>query len=712
MKAIIMAGGEGTRLRPITCTMPKPAVPICDKAVIIHIIELLEKNGIDEIAVTLKYLPSEIKKIIGSALAQGKVKTDIKFCIETSPLGTAGSVKNCIRECYNNSDEDYLIISGDAMTDINIRDMIDFHKEKQSMATIAVRAVEEPTEFGVVLTNDKSMITGFIEKPAFSEAVSNLANTGIYIVSSELMDLCSEEGPCDFAKDIFTKIPDLSKNLAAYSTEAFWCDIGDINSYRKVNLQYSIKHNQSYIGENCNISNDATIINSVINHGCTIEAGSVIENSVIMANSFIGKNCKIRNSVICSGVILKDAINAEETTIGEKTTVNNCVTIKKGTKIWDNINILPESIISGIVRSSAGSSESSVGSYSPETILRLGRAFGTFLGRNASVAVCSDGSGSSEMIAAGFQAALASVGISVKTLEAVPLPVVRWICRSGICDGAVHVTEKKDNSIHFLNGFGDDLCKNERRKFKALFDSEDFATVSRHSIPAFEELTNPEDYYIASLMDIFKCPHKNLNYIGRKFTLSQRYAVAAYLTIKMYKDAPVFLPAFDSLAAEKIAFKYDRYTIKCSCKPGDIMAEMEKFMHIDGVYAQYLMFFDDLAFDLALCCIDCYIGEENDIETENLIKTPIFRSEWEIPVKNNKKNTNKAEIIKKFTNSEIAKNGYEINDGIHIYGSDSAARVCAEEEKQAFHVYVESLSEEQGKELAFDILKTLENLLT
>jgi len=142
------------------------------------------------------------------------------------------------------------------------------------------------------------------------------------------------------------------------------------------------------------------------------------------------------------------------------------------------------------------------------------------------------------------------------------------------------------------------------------------------------------------------------------------------------------------------------------------MAEMEKFMHIDGVYAQYLMLFDDLAFDLALCCIDSFINEEKDIETENLIKIPVFRSEWEIPIKKDPAKCNKAEIIKKFTNSKIAENGYEINDGIRIHTPDFAARVCAEDEKQAFHVYVESLSEEYGKEIAFDILKTLENLLT
>ncbi|MBO5147571.1 MAG: hypothetical protein J6C24_02770, partial [Clostridia bacterium] len=144
---------------------------------------------------------------------------------------------------------------------------------------------------------------------------------------------------------------------------------------------------------------------------------------------------------------------------------------------------MSESIINGTVKvsdrytSNVIGSFTSVGSYTPEMILRIGRAFGTFCGQNASVLVCHDGSGSSSMIAAGFQASLASVGIAVKTVDSTPLPVVRWICRSGICDGAVHITENKDNHVHLLNGFGDDLCKNERRKLKSIYDIEDFTTV-------------------------------------------------------------------------------------------------------------------------------------------------------------------------------------------------------------------------------------------
>jgi nucleotidyl transferase len=699
MKAIIMAGGEGTRLRPITCKMPKPAVPVKDKPMILHIIDLLEKNGIYDIAITLKYLPGEIKKIVESAISRGDVKADIKFCTETAPLGTAGSVKNCIAECYENSEEDFLIISGDAMTDINLREMIDFHKNFGKMATIAVKTVEVPTEFGVVLTNKENMVTGFIEKPVWSEAVSNLVNTGIYIITSELMEQCPSGISCDFAKDIFTKVPDLSKNIAAYQTNAFWCDIGDIQSYRRVNLK-----DGGFIGENCNISGEAEIQNSVICHGCSIGAGTVVIDSVIMPNTVIGKHCKISESVLCPSISVDDGVIAEDAVIGEKSTIGRSALINKGTKIWDNANILPESIIHGVIREYGGSASS----YSPEMVLRLGCTFGTFLGHHASVVICADGSGSSCMISAGLQAALASVGILVKILETVPMPVVRWICRSGICDGAIYVSDNGETHIHFLNKFGDDLSKNERRKLKSIYDMEDFARVERNSIPVFEELSSPEDYYISALLDIFKCPHKNLNYIGRRFTKSQRYAAAAYITIKMFPDAPIFLAASESMAAEKIAEKFDRYVIRCGGKIGDIMSEMEKFMHIDGVYAEYLMFFDDLAFDLGLCCIDGFISGEFDAEIENLIRIPVYRSEAEISCKN----ANKADIIRKFVNSDLTRRGFEINDGICIRDDDYSARICADDDRQAFHVYVESMSEEYGKDIAGEILKTLENLLT
>lgn len=704
MKAIIMAGGEGSRLRPITCKMPKPAVPICDKPVILHIIELLAKHGINDIAITLKHLPGEIKKIVNNYLSTTNSHLNISFCTETVPLGTAGGVKNCINKCFASSDEDYFIISGDAFTDIDVSEMINFHKEKGKIATIAVKSVELPTEFGVVLTNKNSMITGFIEKPQWSEAVSNVVNTGIYIVTPEITKLCPDDTFCDFAKDIFPKINDLSNSIAAYHTDAYWCDIGNPSSYKKVNMDYLSNKKDSFIGENCTVSSKADIKNCVIGHNSTIEADCVLTNCIIMSNAIIEKGSILSDSIICRNVKIEEGVIAEDSIIGENSEIGKSSYLKKGSKIWDNSNIIPESIISGVVREFDGS----VGSYSPETILRLGKAFGTFLGRNASVLVCSDDYGSSCMIAAGFKAALAGTGAEIKTIEMIPLSIARWICRTGICDGAVYISKKQKSHIYFLNGYGDDLCKNERRKLKTIYDMEDFASVNPKNIPSFDELSNPEDYYISSLLNIFKCPHKTLNFLSHHFTRGQRFAISTYLTIKMYPDAPIFIPACDSLAAEKIARKYDRYVIKCGNKNGDIMAEMENFMHIEGVYAQYLMLFDDLAFDFAICCLDGYMTNELDNDAQSWINTPLYNKELEIPCPN----ANKAEIMKKFLDSKVAISGYEIHDGICIHKDNISAKISADEDKQAFHIYVESVSEELGKDIAGEILKTIENLLT
>ena len=175
------------------------------------------------------------------------------------------------------------------------------------MATIAVKAVDIPTEFGVVLTNKENMVTGFIEKPVWSEAVSNIVNTGIYIVTSKLMEFCPDEGACDFAKDLFPQLLRDGMPLYAYETEAYWCDIGDIRSYRSVNLRGG-----GFIGENCSISDEADIRNSVICHGCSIGAGSVISDSVVMPNTVIGKHCKITECVLCSSVSIEDAVTSEK----------------------------------------------------------------------------------------------------------------------------------------------------------------------------------------------------------------------------------------------------------------------------------------------------------------------------------------------------------------------------------------------------------------
>lgn len=203
MKAIIMAGGEGSRLRPLTCDRPKPLVPVLGKPIMEYGIELLKKHGIKDIGVTLQYLPNAIIDYFGDGSKWG---VNLQYFLEEVPLGTAGSVKNA--ETF--LDESFLVISGDALTDFNLSEIIAFHFKKQSLATIVLTVVSNPLEYGIVITDSANNITSFLEKPGWGEVFSDTVNTGIYVFEPDILKLIPEKTVFDFSKDLFPKI--LAKN--------------------------------------------------------------------------------------------------------------------------------------------------------------------------------------------------------------------------------------------------------------------------------------------------------------------------------------------------------------------------------------------------------------------------------------------------------------------------------------------------------------------
>lgn len=174
MKAVIMAGGKGTRLRPLTCNKPKPMVPIVNRPMMEHIIYLLKKHGFEDVWITLFYLPELIQNYFGDGTDFGM---KIRYSLEDSPLGTAGSVKKIINEFT----ETFLVISGDALTDINLEEAVRFHKEKKAKATIVLTKVASPLEYGVVIADQQGKVNRFLEKPGWGEVFSDTVNTGIYI---------------------------------------------------------------------------------------------------------------------------------------------------------------------------------------------------------------------------------------------------------------------------------------------------------------------------------------------------------------------------------------------------------------------------------------------------------------------------------------------------------------------------------------------------
>ncbi|HHX39687.1 MAG TPA: nucleotidyltransferase family protein, partial [Armatimonadetes bacterium] len=181
MKAVVMAGGEGSRLRPLTCNRPKPLVPIVNKPIMQHIIELLVRSGFTDVIATLHYLADEIETYFGDGSEFG---VRMRYTVEETPLGTAGSVKQA--EPWL-SDGTFVIISGDALTDFDLRKAVEFHKRHGSMATIVLTRVESPLEYGVVITDQDSRIRRFLEKPDWSQVFSDTINTGIYILEPEVL---------------------------------------------------------------------------------------------------------------------------------------------------------------------------------------------------------------------------------------------------------------------------------------------------------------------------------------------------------------------------------------------------------------------------------------------------------------------------------------------------------------------------------------------
>lgn len=320
---MIMAAGMGTRLKPLTDPVPKPMVPILNTPVMAYSVKLLKKHGITDIVANTHYNPDFICNYFGKG---DKFGVQLHYSFEEELLGTAGGVKNN-KDFLN---ETFFVLSGDALTDIDLTDMYAFHRKNNSLATIALKSVKDVTNFGVVVTNDTGRIQAFQEKPKKQEALSHVVNTGIYLFEPEIFSLIPD-GFCDFGKDIFPELLELGVDFFGYVTNDYWSDVGSIDVYKKAqndalkhpNLRafasseglYILKDhcimginstvdlsaklgNNVYIGRNCNISNRVRLKNCIIWDNCTLLENVVVENAIIGTDCLIGMNSIIRGGTV------------------------------------------------------------------------------------------------------------------------------------------------------------------------------------------------------------------------------------------------------------------------------------------------------------------------------------------------------------------------------------------------------------------------------
>ena len=363
MKAVVMAGGEGSRLRPLTSNMPKPLVPVAGRPIMEHILLHLRRHQLRDVVATVQYLGASIRNYFGDGSEQGVA---LSYSVEDSPLGTAGSVM-LARQQLN---EPFVVISGDSLTDIDLGAAARFHRERKAIATIVLKPVPNPLEYGVVVVDEGGAVQRFIEKPSWGEVISDLANTGIYILDPSVFDFFRPGEVTDWSGDVFPKLLKEGEHVFGWIADGYWEDVGSHSAYMKANfdcLEGRVKvqlpgdrvgdstwihpdaevfpgarvDGPALIGAGAKIRNGAWVNGpAVIGAYTTVDSGVKISNSIVWDHSYIGLNSRLRGAVVCRSVTVKNGCLLEEgSVIGSEVTIGSGSTVNANVRIWPNKDV-------------------------------------------------------------------------------------------------------------------------------------------------------------------------------------------------------------------------------------------------------------------------------------------------------------------------------------------------------------------------------------
>ncbi|MFZ5642125.1 MAG: sugar phosphate nucleotidyltransferase [Bacillota bacterium] len=537
MKAIIMAGGEGSRLRPLTCNRPKPMVPVMSRPMMSYIVELIKKHGMTDIGVTLQYMPENIRDFFGNGSDYG---VSMRYFVEETPLGTAGSVKNA----SSFLDDTFVVISGDALTDFDLSRAIEFHRQRGSLATLVLTRVETPLEYGVVITDNSGAITQFLEKPSWGEVFSDTVNTGIYILEPEVLKYFKEGQVFDFSKDLFPLLLKDGKPLYGVVLEGYWCDIGNLQQYLQahidvlsgsvnINIQgkkiseniyvgqgteidpAAIINGPAYIGDNCKISGQAKIDSfSVIGDSCIISDRATIKRSVVWNGAYIGRGAALRGAILGSRIQMQNGSAVYEgAVIGSDSIIKENGIVKPDVKIWPHKVIeqgttVQNSIIWGTrypkkIFGLDGITGLANIEMTPEFAARVAASFASAQGSKRRLAVSSDSYPASQMIKRAVSSGMQSVGATVLDLGEGITPMHRFGVKALELDGGIHVKvcpRKTDLvTMVFINSSGGNISRGTERKVENIMMREDFKRADFSWINSVESVRGVKEQYIRSL---------------------------------------------------------------------------------------------------------------------------------------------------------------------------------------------------------------------
>jgi len=543
MKAVVMAGGFGTRIQPLTNSSPKPMLPILNKPMMQYMVEKLADLGIKDIVILLYFMPEVIKEHFGDG---SKFGVNITYIVPDDDYGTAGAVKKAQKFL----DETFFIVSGDLVTDFDFKQIVDFHKAKKSKLTITLTGVEDPLQFGVVITNPDGQIQKFLEKPSWGEVFSDTINTGIYLLEPEILDYIPEDENYDFGKQLFPKL--MKENIALWgcNVSGYWRDVGNPESYRevhkdllsgKINIGYSgtkkeYPNGVLYIDENTTVAEDVSIEGIVIlGKNCKVENGVKLKNVVMGDNTIIQKQSEVAectiwnnveighgsfmtNCVICKDNKISKKVKAKEgVIIAENCEIGELSSIEKDVIIWPDKIIEDASVVSNNIiwgnkyKNSIFEGGKVTGrtniELSCEMSTKLAEAFASLLPVGSKVYVSRDYHKSSRMIKRAFLGGLLSSGVNAVDVKMLPSNVMRKnLAENEDIVAGVHVRQSVDNTINteilFFTSEGLEIDTNTEKSCERVFFRESFRRVTSEDIGEIIEQTSGfKESYIKSFFE-------------------------------------------------------------------------------------------------------------------------------------------------------------------------------------------------------------------
>jgi mannose-1-phosphate guanylyltransferase/phosphomannomutase len=473
MKAVVMAGGEGTRLRPLTSNQPKPMVPIVGKPCMEHILELLRRHGFEDVIVTVAFLPQAIRSYFGTGESLG---IDLAYSVEESPAGTAGSV----RLAAGRLDDTFLVISGDALCDIDLGRLVEFHREKQASVTIGLKSVENPLEFGIVVTDEDGRVERFLEKPSWGQVFSDTINTGIYVLEPEVLKHVPTDRPFDFSKELFPLLLEMGRPIYGCVLDGYWQDIGNLDQYRQANFDaleekvhlevggvrlrgnvwlgegvdvhdLDAVEGPAYLGNYCRVLPEATVgPYSVLSTSVTLREGARTTRSIIDASTYVGRSAVVEGAIVGRSCDLRAHVRVHEgVAIGDEVTIGAESVVMPGVRIYPYKEIetgahLFESVIwesRGTARIFGKDGVSGLVNVdlTPDVAVRLAAAVGTALKPDSRVVASREGTAACRMIKRAMISGLSSTGVDVADLRVMPTAVARHLVKSEGYAAGVHV---------------------------------------------------------------------------------------------------------------------------------------------------------------------------------------------------------------------------------------------------------------------------------